>query len=313
MAVASAAERRFIMDQLGTRAKEDMYQLWNAAERLVDIDFFRYVADAFPDIVIPYNQLAAEFSASIFEEDFPELAATAVVADPPPVEALRNSAEWALGADGRKALDRMAGTIQRHIYDGDRDTTVINAEAMGMRWVRIARPNACAFCRLLASRAAAGVDNYRNSDAVFTNADGELELRVVGRSTNLSLADRRMIASGQMTRDEALARRDQMALTYQIGERRGSPRGRRLRSDEGSSRTRNGRRFGEKYHDDCKCTAKAIPSGRNSLDYLYEVEPEAAESAEQYLNEYNKAREAAESGDTKKILSEWRQLGDDIT
>jgi hypothetical protein len=304
MAVASAAERRFIMDQLGTRAKEDMYQLWNAAERLPDVDFFRYVADAFPDIVIPYNQLAAEFSASIFEEDFPELAATAVVADPPPLEALRKSAEWALGADGRKALDRMAGTIQRHIYDGDRDTTVANAEVMGMRWVRIARPNACAFCRLLASRAAAGVDNYRNSDAVFTNEDGELELRVVGRSTNLSLADRRMIQSGQMTRDEALARRDQMALTYQIGDRAGTPRGRRPRGS---------RRFGEKYHDDCKCTAKAIPAGRNSLDYLYEVEPEAAESAEQYLTEYNKARETADSGDTKKILSEWRQLGDDIT
>jgi hypothetical protein len=300
----SAAERRFVMDQLGRRAQDDMIRLWDAAGRLADVDFFEYVSEAFPDIVIPYNQLAAELSATIFEEDFPELAVNAVLAEPPPVDKLRTSAEWALGANGRKALDRMSGTIQRAIYDGDRGTTIANAEIMGMRWVRIARPNACAFCRLLASRAAAGVDAYRNSDGVFTNEDGELELRVVGRSTNLSIADRRMIASGQMTRDEALARRDQMQLTYQIGERRGSPRGRRPRGTQA---------LGEKYHDDCKCTAKAIPAGRNPLDVLFEEEPEAALNAEQYLNEYNKARDEADSGDTKAILSQWRQLSADIT
>lgn len=310
----SAAERRFIMDQLGRRSQEDMIQLWDRAGGLADIDFFAFVSEAFPDIVIPYHQLAAEFAATAFEEDFPDMVTTtaAVIADPPPVEQLRKSAEWALGADGRKALDRMAGTIQRHIYDGDRDTTAINAEARGMRWVRVARPNACAFCRLLASRTAAGVDLYRNPDAVVTNENGELELRVVGRSTNLSVADRRAIASGQMTREEALLRRDQMQLTYQIGRRRGTPRGRRLRSDEGASRTRNGRRFGEKYHDDCKCTAKAIPGGRDAMEVLYEEEPEAAFAAEQFLNEYNKARDEAGSGSTSKILSAWRGQADDI-
>lgn len=291
------------MDQLGQRSKEDMIRLWDAAGRLADVDFFEYVRDAFPDIVIPYNQLAAEFSASAFEEDFPGMVVTAVVADPPAVEALRKSAEWALGADGRKALDRMGGTLQRHIYDGDRDTTVANAEILGMRWVRVARPNACAFCRLLASRTAAGLDLYRNPDAVVTNEDGELELRVVGRSTNLSIADRRAIASGQMTRDEALYRRDQMQLTYQIGRRRGTARGRRPRGE---------RALGDKYHDDCKCTAKVIPAGREPLDYLYETEPEAASNAELYLTEYNKARDAADSGDPKKILSAWRGLADDI-
>lgn len=288
----SAAERRFVMEQLGKRAKEDMVRLWDAAARFEDVDFFDYVSSAFPDIVIPYHQLAAEFSATAFEEDFPQIGSAALLADSPPVESLTKSAQWALGADGTKALDRMDGTIQRHIYNGLRDTTVVNAEANGMRWMRVARADACAFCRLLASRTD---DLYRSKE----NA-----LSVVGRSVNLSLGDRRQIASGQMTREEALARRDQMQLTYQIGERKGSPRGKRLRGSKG---------YGDPYHDDCNCDAKAVPNGRDPIEYLYETEPEAAFSAEQWNAEYQKARDAAESGDPKKILAEWRKLSAEIS
>lgn len=239
------------MDQLTQRSRDDIVRLWDAAVRLADVDFFAFVSDAFPDIVIPYHQAAAEFAASAFEEDFPGLAVTAVVADPPDTDSLRKSAQWALGADGRQALNRMSGTIQRHIYDGGRDTTVLNAEAAGLRWVRVARPNACAFCRLLASRAAVD-DGFRSQESALT---------VVGRR---------------------------------------------------GGRTRGTRKLGVKYHDDCQCTTKAIPAGRTALDYLYEQEPEAAFAAEQYLNEYNKARDEADSGDTKKILSAWRGQADDI-
>lgn len=287
----SASERRFILDQLGQQAKGDMIRLWDAAGRFDDVDFFRFVADAFPDIAIGYNQLAAEYAASWFEYDFPDIRADATAATAPAVEQLRSSAEWALGADGREALNRLSGTMQRAIYDGDRDTTVANAISNGMRWMRVARPNACAFCRLLASR----TDNlYRSEDAA---------LGVVGRSVNLSIGDRRMIASGQMTREEALARRDQMQLTYQIGSRKGTARGRR---------TRGSRPLGEKYHDHCFCTAQAVPIGADPIGYLYEVEPEAAALAEQWNTEYLKARSNSGSSDPKKILAEWRTFGDDI-
>lgn len=179
----SAAENRFVMDQLTQRSREDIVRLWDAAVRLPDVDFFQYVSDAFPDIVIPYHQLAADFAASAFEEDFPALATTAITVDPPPVQALRKSAQWALGADGVKAIDRMSGTVQRHIYDGSRDTTAINAEGMGMRWVRVARPNACAFCRLLASRSASpDYENYFYSQAKLK----------IDPETGRPYADRRM-------------------------------------------------------------------------------------------------------------------------
>lgn len=287
----SEPERRFILNQLGIRAKEDMVRLWDAAARFDDVDFFRYISEAFPDIAIGYNQVAADYAASWFEYDFPDL--RAVAAKPPPVEQFTKSAQWALGADGRKALDRLNGTMQRAIYDGDRDTTVANATANGMRWIRVAQPDACAFCRLLATRTTYE-STYRSEESA---------LRAVGRSVNLSIADRRMIAQGLMTREEALARRDQMQLTYQIGSRKGSPRGRR---------TRGSRPLGEKYHDDCNCVAKAIPVGADALDVLYEQSPEYAASVDMWNTEYKKARANSGSSDPKKILAEWRTFGDDI-
>lgn len=291
----SAAESRFIKAQLGQQAKEDMIRLWDAAGRLEDIDFAVYVADAFPDLAGAAHQLAAEVAATFFEENFPDIATDAVPAEPLVAEKLKKSAEWALGADGTKALDRLQGTLQRAVLDGFRQTTVWNAERNGMRWIRVARANACAFCRMLASRSTVSDDLYRSKEAA---------LGVVGRSVNLSIADRRMIASNQMSREEALYRRDQMQLTYQIGKRKGSPRGRALRG---------ARKLGEKYHDDCFCDAKAIPVGADPMQVLFAEEPDYAVSVEQWNNEYIKARQAADSGDPKAILSQWRQLGDDIT
>ena len=286
------------MAQLGQRAKEDMIRLWDAAGRLEDIDFAAYVVDAFPDLAGGAHQLAAEVSATLFEEDFPTIAANAVPAAPLDAEQLKSSAQWALGADGDKALTRLQGTLQRAVFDGDRQTTVFNAQANGMRWIRQAQPGACAFCRLLATRTA--FDNtYRSEEAA---------LGVAGRSVNLSTADRRMIASGQMTREEALARRDEMFLTYQIGAKKGSPRGRRPRGS---------RKLGEKYHDDCNCTAKAIPVGRDPMEVLAQEEPDYAVAVEQWRNEYEKASDAANpndfgSGETKAILREWRTFGNEI-
>lgn len=265
-----------------------MIRLWDAAGRLADVDFATYIADAFPDLADAAHQLAAEVSATLFETDFPNITTPAVLADPLPTAQLKSSAQWALGADGVKALDRLQGTLQRAVLDGDRQTTVANAYTNGMRWIRVARADACAFCRLLASRTE---DLYRSEEAA---------LRVVGRSVNLSIGDRRMIASGQMTRDEALARRDQMQLTYQIGKKKGSPRGKRLRGVQ---------KYGEKYHDDCFCIAKAIPAGADPIEVLRQEEPDYAISAEMWNTEYVKAREAAGSGDPKQILAAWRQLG----
>jgi hypothetical protein len=288
----SADERRFILSRLGKSAQQDVSRMWDAAARFEDAEFFTFVVDAFPEIAIGYHQIAAEYAASWFEYDFPDLK-TATPAEAPPVDRFRKSAEWALGADGRNALNRLNGTMQRAIYDGDRHTTVVNAQANGMRWIRKARPGACAFCRMLATRTTLADDLYRSEESA---------LGVTGRSVNLSVADRRMIASGQMTREEALARRDQMQLTYQIGAKKGSPRGRRPRGTQ---------KLGDKYHDDCYCTAQAIPVGADPMEVLYAEQPDYATQVDMWNTEYLKARENSGS-DPKKILAEWRTFGDEI-
>ena len=262
----SAAERRFILDNLTRLAEADIRNLWRVAQFQSDEDFAAYVIDAFPEIVGPYYELAAQASATFFEEDFPEITAPAVVALPIAREKLLNSARWALGGDGEQAISRMAGTAQRAIYDGDRNTTLSNVEERGLRWVRVARPNACAFCRLLASRAANG-ETYSGSG---------VRLKINPET-------------GQPYEDGRLA-----TVVY------------------GRRRTNSKRDIETEYHDFCQCTARAVPVDVDPLSYLYEVEPDSAFAAEQWNAEYEKARKEANSGDTKKILNKWRQLGDDI-
>jgi len=166
----SAAERRFVLNNLTRLAEADIQKMWRAAELQTDVEFAAYVTQAFPEIVDPYQQLAAQTGATFFEEDFPEIVKPPLLVPPLPPEQLATSAQWALGADGVEAISRMAGTAQRAIYDGERNTTAINASRNGMRWVRVARPNACAFCRMLASRTA--MDNTYRAGAVFDEESG---------------------------------------------------------------------------------------------------------------------------------------------
>jgi hypothetical protein len=57
-------------------------------------------------------------------------------------------------ANDRQAriISRLAGATQRYVTTAARDTITANAEAEGVRWARHAQPDACAFCRLLATR-----------------------------------------------------------------------------------------------------------------------------------------------------------------
>lgn len=126
------------------------------------MDFARFIVDGFPDVVDPWSVLAADLSALWFEESLP---VPAVLADPIPLKRLQASAQWALGADGDKALDRLTHTTQRAVYDGARDTTLVNVDRNNLRWARDARADACAFCRMLATRTSA---LYRSRDTAAT-------------------------------------------------------------------------------------------------------------------------------------------------
>ncbi|MEU2106489.1 hypothetical protein [Nocardia sp. NPDC019255] len=69
-------------------------------------------------------------------------------------------------ADERQAriISRLAGATQRYVTTAARDTVTANANAEGVRWARHAQPDACAFCRLLATR---GPDYLTKESAQF--------------------------------------------------------------------------------------------------------------------------------------------------
>jgi len=159
----SAVERRFILDQINRLAQDDLNNLWEAASLLATADFVDYILAGFPELASNYHQIAGQVAASWFEESNPGSAFVARVAAPPVVEQLANTARWALGGDGRQAVARMNGSLQRATFNGARDTVLDNVEATGSRWIRVARPNACAFCRLLATRT--GEDAYTSRES----------------------------------------------------------------------------------------------------------------------------------------------------
>lgn len=160
----SAAERQYLLNQVGRLAQSDLDQLWRQADQLADTDFFTFVVQAFPEVVDPYHQAAGQLAADWFEQSLPASSYVARVVDPLPSEKLLASAQWALGGDGQVGLARLQGTLQRAVFDGARDTTLLNVQATGSGWARYASANACAFCRLLATRGAA----YRSENTAAT-------------------------------------------------------------------------------------------------------------------------------------------------
>lgn len=271
----SVQERQAQLDELSKSASSDLRELWaRAAATLAAGEFAPFITEAYPELVLPYTSLAAELAATWFELSDPVSDYVAFTAPPIPVERLEKSAEWALGANGEDALSRLDGSAQRAVYDGARETILANVEATNSRWVRVARPDACAFCRMLATRYSEPSMYYRSREAA---------VNVVGKAPSLTLGDRRRIHGGLTTRDEARARRDQ------VGTRR--QRGSRAIGSEG-------------YHDFCRCEPREVRDGQTyePPDYVY-----------QWDQEYFKAREIAGSGDPKKILAAWRGLDPSIS
>lgn len=150
----SAPERRFLLSQINKLAEAELNQLWGQAERLSDVDFFGFIVQAYPIVVDPYVDMAANLAATWFELSDPTSTYRAVTAPPPPVEKLAKSAEWALKSLGDQGRVNLEGSLNRAVFDGARDTTRINVERTGSRWAIDARPTACPWCRMMATRGA---------------------------------------------------------------------------------------------------------------------------------------------------------------
>lgn len=218
MAGLSAAERRSALADLSTLALRDLVVVWRRASQANTV-FAAFIMDAYPEIATTYAATASHLAADWYETAASGLAYRAVSAETAPVDALRKSAHWALGAHGKTALTRMSGTLQRTVFNGARDTTIFNAgREHGARWAREASAGACAFCRMMTIR---GAVYHHEGSASF------------------------------------------------------------------------------EAHDHCHCVAIEVRPGETYGP---------PEHATEWQTEYEHAREAADSGSAKAILSAWRQL-----
>lgn len=207
-----------------------------------------FITDAYPELLADYIAAAGDLTAQWYSEQ-PTTSATVFVpqsAPPPPDEQLAASGRWALGT--ADPVTSLGGSATRTVFDASRDTVQFNAELEpGTRWARYASANACSFCRIMATRGAV----YR------TEASASV---VTGRSVNLTSSDYRMIASGQITREEALKRRmdDPVYTSARMARKAGKQVGDRLAS---VGQQRGTRDLGEKWHDNCHCVAVPVREG----------------------------------------------------
>ncbi|WP_406234943.1 hypothetical protein [Nocardia sp. NBC_01009] len=237
--MTTVAERQQLLDELSRLAAQDIAALWQQVATASDAEFAQMLIEAFPELVEPYSVAAAEMGAEWYAESAPPDVTYQPTSFLPEAGGLSTSAEWALGATGEAALGRLSGIAQRQIWNANRDTIIGNsAGEPGSTWARVARPGACAFCAMLATRH----DVYTSKEAALT---------VVGRGTEMTLGDRRIRAAGGTRRSNHQFAAD-------------------------GRRTRGTQKLGEKYHDYCHCQAKEVRPGQVYTPPSYVEEWEAA-------------------------------------
>lgn len=193
------------------------------------LEFATVLRQVFPAIISQNGQAAAAIAARWYEELNPDSDYEAASVLDVPARQLDKTINWALYAPGKaEPVDRLAGSAKRLVANAARDTITDNANIEGVRWARYASANACAFCRLLATR---GPVYHSERSAKF----------VVGREKQMSRAERRQRAAARMA-----GQPDPFRRVEYTGQARGT------------------RALGEKYHDHCRCIPVPV---RSSDDY----------------------------------------------
>lgn len=173
-AQAIVHEHRAQLAQLRSLADADLASLVSSLDGLSVAEVRDALIVVLPELLAPYEAAAGELAAVTFEDmRMASAARGAFYAETAPLQLTAARAEgtarWAVGALVQDDLDstllsRLTGSAARAIFDSSRDTMRLNSERESIRFQRMARPNCCAFCGMLASRGA--VYQGRNTASV---------------------------------------------------------------------------------------------------------------------------------------------------
>ena len=145
------------LTELATRSGESAAALINRIGGLTPAEGRAFITDAYPALLDPFLAASGELTTAWYaEQPAPDpkpgvglfLPSPAPLPDP---SQLAVSARWALTQND--PLTALRGNAIRNTMNASRDTVILNADREDVRWVRRAQPNACGFCRMLATRA----------------------------------------------------------------------------------------------------------------------------------------------------------------
>lgn len=160
-----------IIDQVNRMAQADFVGLWRALEGQDKETLFRGLQAGVPEIVELYRNAQADAAMVFYSETqgvgYSRAAATAAGRlNEAQLEQMLRYAVFGKGVSSPVGL--ISGVIQQMVLGGGRDYANEAFAQAGVGWYRAARADACAFCRMLATRGATEWEPYTSANAAFS-------------------------------------------------------------------------------------------------------------------------------------------------
>lgn len=147
------AEYLMLLDEVNRLAQEELVAVWRVAGDLGTDEAWQYLLDAVPELVQGHRVLSVDLAAQFYEETQGIAFNSGLVAEAAPINKEQLQANIRYAMTKTATLGLIAGAVQKHIMDGGRTYGINEFTRMGQAWQRAARPDACAFCAMLATRA----------------------------------------------------------------------------------------------------------------------------------------------------------------
>lgn len=152
---------RNAVQDVSTLAISELSSVLSALDGTDPVTVRNTLIEVFPEVIGPYVTTAGELTATWYEDLRAEAFASTYLAEvasdlnPAQVEGLvRWGVRPLFGESDSTTLSLIGGGVQRMVAGAGRDTIDLNArrDAASVSWARVAQPDACEFCKMLAGR-----------------------------------------------------------------------------------------------------------------------------------------------------------------